>query len=160
MPNGPVQCRSDAGGSNTRAVSDLLGIVLLFGIALLVIAATGVFAVVFHVPEPTTNNPSTEFSFTTEAAGGVLIIEHAGGDPIPADALQIQITGVTGVSSSTVYYWEDFSSSEAVREGDSIRLDQDALNLTEPAYFGEGAVELTVEDGEDAYRVGQWAGED
>lgn len=146
-----------------RGVSDIVGIVTLLGVALLVIAGTGVLAVVYHVPEPTTTNPSSEFSFEYESGleSDTVTIEHVGGDAVPPEQLRVEITGADPVPNEPEFYWASLDDSDPVFTGSQIIIDGAVLYEEDQRADLSGAtIELYVEDADGAYLVGTWSGHD
>lgn len=143
---------------HSRGSADILGIVVLLFISLAIIGATAVFGVILYVPEPTTTNPSAEFTFEhDDSATDTMIIDHTSGDRIPSDAVRIDIEDADPRLDDKTLYWANFTDNEYVYEN-SIEITRDSLDINDLLDLSEASIELHVEDEDDGEetRVGRW----
>lgn len=88
--------------NRNRAISPVIGVILMVAITVILAAVIGSFVLGFGDQIQETS-PNTQFSF--DNTGDTLIVTHEGGDPIPADQLRF-------VSSNTDDDWHDQNWSE------------------------------------------------
>jgi flagellin-like protein len=120
--------------ADRRAVSPVIGIVLLVGLTVLLAGTAGVF--LFGVGDVLGDGP-TQVAFQSEFQQvdddhDTLVLRHTGGDTIRAENLRIAVTGATyddgnkslrysGGSDATV-------ATGSLSAGGELRLDEDAVD--------------------------------
>jgi len=113
-----------------RAVSPVIGVVLLIALVVLMSATVSVFAIEMgqNNPEPTFlegddhEQPTPDVEWEIDASGGIAQITHDGGESIDGDALEIMVDGTErGGFDGTVS--EGDSTTLAASSGDEIRLE-------------------------------------
>jgi len=104
-----------------RAVSPVVGVVLLVGITVILAAVVGgaILGVADQtIQTPGGDEPDAEFVFIE--SGDSLDVTHSGGDTIPADELVVDV----GVETQQ---WERYGT---VEKGDTLTVDTPAANET------------------------------
>jgi len=115
-----------------RAVSPVIGVVLLIALVVLLSATVSVFAIEMgqNNPEPTFlegddddhEEPTPDVEWEIDASGGIAQITHDGGESIDGDALEIMVDG-TERDGFDGTISEGDSTTVAASSGDEIRLE-------------------------------------
>lgn len=154
---------ADRFNQEDRGVSDIVGIATLLGVAVLIIAGTGLLGVVYHVPDPTTDDPSADFTFDYEQGldSDSVTIEYVGGDAVPAEALRIEVTNADPAPNQSEFYWSTLDDADPVFEQESIVIDGTVLyDEDRRADLSGATIDLHVEDEEQDYFIESWSGHD
>jgi flagellin-like protein len=139
-----------------RAVSPVIGVILMLAITVVLAAVVASFVLGF-VDVADTESPSASFAFDWENADATandsVVVTHEAGDGIDASALNASVTGAafTNSSNDPVYAADLFGSSERVGAGDEHAIDGDSFR-------NYGATDHLVLDGATVRVV--WAGPD
>ncbi len=148
--------------TNARGISDLVGMGILLSVTLLVIIAAGALGVVFHTPELTTANPDSEFSFDHfdhPAGHDDLTITHAGGEGIPGDQLDVEITDTNDPDVDGTYTWVELGGDQRVVDSANVTVSAATVDPSVDALdLNDATVQLIVEDDNGEYVVDRWEG--
>lgn len=94
---------------NSRAVSPVIGVILMVAITVILAAVIGAFVLGLGDQVQQTS-PSASFSFDWDSGEPELTITHEGGQSIPTDQLYVVYNGEE----------EEWTNGETVRAGDSF----------------------------------------
>ena len=128
--------------TNTRAISPVIGVVLLVGLTVALSAITGtlVFGLAADVSQTT---PTVDVAFT-ETEGGAISVTHAGGDTLDSGTVEIVFQNQTGSTARET--WQ--APVEAGDSPESSPFDVKAGT--------EMHVVWTAADGEQSYTLGTY----
>lgn len=151
-------------GGRSRGVSNAVGIAILLGVAIFVMASIGLFVIGFQTEEMTTTNPNVEleyepiFDFTGHDR---LEITHQGGDVIPGEQTYIILEDTNDVDADGEYTWVELGGSERVEEGDSALIHVETVGATTDEFdLGQAHLRIIVEDEEleQEFTISRWEG--
>jgi len=107
------------GGESDRAVSPVIGVILMVAITVILAAVIGTF--VLDLSNSAGNNaPSASLSVEADTASGNIDISHEGGDGL--DAAQTRVI-ITNESSTTKSTYDPGSGSSVLSVGDTASFD-------------------------------------
>jgi len=107
---------------NDRAVSPMIGVVLMVAITVTLAATAGVFVLNVGQDEPAV--PQTRFDYTYEEATNELVVRHDGGDTLTtanSGSVEVQLYDNTP-GSPPITATGSFSLSSGISAGDSVRI--------------------------------------
>ncbi len=137
-----------------RAVSPVIGVILMVAITVILAAVIGGF--VLGLGDSLNQAPQAQLdasdgsgngtAMESEGANEVLTISHGGGDPLPGDEYEIRVTNASGDTNTlyngsvqTVQWSEDY-------DGDTGTEDFDITLSSDPGEFGvSDSVSVTFE---------------
>lgn len=103
-------------GTDERAVSESMGIVILVGFTVLVTATVGIS--VLFVQAGDTDGPTATFTFEHDAGSGSMLVEHGEGDSFPAGTLVVE----SGPNSVTWAQVANAPANQSIGPGAAIQL--------------------------------------
>lgn len=146
-----------------RAVSNAVGIAVLFAVTIFVAGVAGVVVIGYDIEDVTTDNPqaSFEYDFEFDPHGpDSLTITHQDGDGLPGEQVRVEIEDTSDPDADGIYRWFELGGPEEITPGASIIINSATLDTDEEIDLDEAEVRLVVEaeDGSQTYRVGTWTG--
>lgn len=136
-----------ADGSTERAVSPVIGVVLMVGITVVLAAVIGTLVLNMGAQTGETGpnaqldvrDAAADFDHTDNDSDPFLTISHNGGDPVDADAIRLVVRNAT--SNDVVLDWRRgtwIETAEAVGDGNvSITLNDDDLEPEHTIEIGD-----------------------
>lgn len=115
-------------GDDERALSSVLGIVLMVAVTIILAAVVGVF--VLGIGEQlTSESPQStlDFSFSTEGANNSVIILHGGGDDLQPDEVIIR-SGGDDVWGGTVQREPGWGSGDSITTADQVEIEDENID--------------------------------
>jgi flagellin-like protein len=147
--------------SQNRAVSPVIGVILMVAITVILAAVIGTFVLGLG-DQVSQTTPNASFGFDYEAGTNDTIeIAHNGGDTIPASEVNATVSGALDENGNSVTFSGDLFSGGDVSAGS-------AQTLTESDFTGTGLdlSEATVrvvwasDEGDSSAQLGRWSGPD
>lgn len=144
--------------SHGRAVSEVIGVVLMVTITIIVAALVGSFA--FGLNTGSSKSPAATFTFSYDEANDELTIRHETGNQILEDELHIRgdCDGCGNIDRS----WADYAGSPASGsiDGESAVASGDSITLTNVGSAYDIIVVWQPEKGETSAPLGSDEGPD
>jgi len=152
-----------------RAVSPVIGVILMVAITVILAAVIGTFVLgLGNQVQQTSPNANIAFDYTNESSGDdTLQITHETGDTIEASQVSVVVAGSTGggTDANGKYAWNDFTGTdvEEISAGSAITLtnanldsgdDDENLNLASATV----RVTWSSDSGESSATLGEWNG--
>jgi flagellin-like protein len=110
-----------------RAVSPVIAVVLMIAVTVILAAVVAAFALGLSAGEPP---PQVNLDFAWDDDAGQLVITHAGGDPVEAEAVSVLVDGKRAGS-------EDFWPDPTITTGDRWKSDE-TLDPSDPQSIDPG----------------------
>lgn len=127
-----------ADGSTERAVSPVIGVVLMVGITVVLAAVIGTLVLNMGAQTGETGpnaqldvrDAMADFDYTDNDSDPFLTISHNGGDPVDADAIRLVVRNAT--SNDVVLSWYRGMVIETVEgiDDENVSVDMNGENLT------------------------------
>lgn len=157
--------------SDDRAVSPVIGVILMVAITVILAAVIGTFVLgLGDQVSQTTPNASFQFDYEKNELPGndTLEVVHGGGDTVASSELNASITGAFNASDNTdVSFTGDLYASGDVSAGSSYTINGDDFNKIDNGGPGGLALnESTVRvvwqssEGDSSAQLGTWNGPD
>jgi flagellin-like protein len=108
------------GGKDERAVSPVIGVILMVAITVILAAVIGTFVLGLGENVQSTA-PSASFAFDYDSDDDELTITHESGDAL--DPTQVTVTGPIDEDGDT---WDSINSVSEISAGDSITVEDDS----------------------------------
>lgn len=161
--------------SDDRAVSPVIGVILMVAITVILAAVIGTFVLgLGDQVSQTTPNASFQFDYEKNdiTENDSLEVTHGGGDTIQASELNASVTGAINASdgnSGVDYTGSLYGSSGDVTAGSSESLDGDDFDAIDPGGNNNGGLALNestvrvvyeAAEGDSSAQLGRWDGPD
>ena len=104
--------------NDDRAVSPVIGVILMVAITVILAAVIGTFVLGLG-DSLGDNQPSASISVSVDESEGNISIEHTGGDAVNADTLRVQVDNTEG--SETLDQSGEFNSTFRVGDSENVQ---------------------------------------
>jgi flagellin-like protein len=112
-----------------RAVSPVIGVILMVAITVILAAVIGTFVLGLG-DQVSQSAPQAQFTFefSDSASNETITVTHDGGDAVEADQLSINVAGTEVWTNSTVSGWSEVTDNwnGEVSAGDGLELESDS----------------------------------
>jgi flagellin-like protein len=151
--------------SDDRAVSPVIGVILMVAITVILAAVIGTFVLgLGDQVSQTTPNASFSFDYTNNSSGvDTLEITHRGGDTIASGQLNATVNGAEDGGGAALTLTDDVYDSGDVTAGSSHTLNNNSFNGSPPAVNLASAnvrVTWSSDSGDSTAVIGRWSGPD
>jgi len=152
-----------------RAVSPVIGVILMVAITVILAAVIGTFVLgLGNQVQETSPNANIAFDYTNDSDGDdTLQITHETGDTIEASQVSVVVSGAEngGPDANAKYAWNDFTDSdvEEINAGSSVTLTQSNLDSdSDPGNLNLAGASARVtwasDSGGSSATLGEWSG--
>jgi flagellin-like protein len=151
--------------SDDRAVSPVIGVILMVAITVILAAVIGTFVLgLGDQVSQTTPNASFSFDYTAESGSNndTLDIAHSGGDTLEANEVNVSVTGGGNVTEGSYSWNNDFSGGDSVSAGSSVTIDGSVIGSGDPVRLNNATVRVVWQaaEGDSSAQLGTWSGPD
>jgi flagellin-like protein len=112
-----------------RAVSPVIGVILMVAITVILAAVIGTFVLGLG-DQVSESAPQAQFTFDyTDGTNDVITVTHDGGDAIDAGDLNVSVSGASPSAANRQYTWSNLDgTSDSVSAGETAVLNQSNLD--------------------------------
>ena len=115
--------------TSQRAVSPVIGVILMVAITVILAAVVGTF--VIGLGDSIGTSPTANFNFqytNTTGSDDTLVITHSGGDTIDGSQLSVVASGITLSAADNTWSGNDYNGAARVSAGQSITVEEGNLS--------------------------------